>query len=54
MKMEANGKRSYTGNSRHVDIRYFFVKDRVDEKDIAMEYCPSILMLADYFTKALR
>ena len=27
MKMELNGRNSCTGNSQHVDIRYFFVKD---------------------------
>ena len=28
MKMEKNGRNSCTGNSRHISIRYFFVKDR--------------------------
>ena len=28
MRMEKNGRESYTGNSRHIDIRYFFVEDR--------------------------
>ena len=28
IRMEKNGRNSCTGNSRHVDIRYFFVKDR--------------------------
>ena len=26
MKMEINGRNSCTGNSRHIDIRYFFTK----------------------------
>ena len=29
IKMEQNGRNSCTGNSRHVDIRFFFVHDRV-------------------------
>ena len=29
IKMEKNGRNSCTGNSRHIDIRYFFIKDRV-------------------------
>ena len=42
------------GNSRHVDIRYFFVKDRVDKGEIGIEYCPTESMLADFFTKPLQ
>lgn len=53
MKMEQNGRNSCTGNSRQVDIKYFWVKDCVDKKMVGTKYCPTALMLADYFTKAL-
>ena len=53
IKMENNGRRSCTGNSRHVHIRYFFVKDLVDKKQIRVVYCPTLRMLADFFTKPL-
>lgn len=49
-----NGRNSCTGNSRHINIRYFFVKDRIDKKEIKVEYCPSLIMLAVYFTKPLK
>ena len=52
--MLKNGRNSCTGNSRHIHIRYFFVKDRIDKKEIKVEYCPSPIMLADYFTKPLQ
>jgi len=52
--MEKNGRNSCTGNSRHINIRYFFVKDRIDKKEVKVEYCPARLMLADYFSKPLR
>ena len=29
----------------------FFVKDKVDKKDVKVEYCPTMQMLADFFTK---
>ena len=29
-----NGRNSCTGNSRHVNIKYFYVKDRVDKGEI--------------------
>ena len=34
MKLEINGRNSCTGNSRHVDIKFFWVKDRVDKKEV--------------------
>ena len=51
--MERNGRNSCTGNSRHINVRYFFVKDRIDKGEIKVEYLPTELMLADYFTKPL-
>lgn len=49
-KMEINGRNSYTGNSRYVSIRYFFVKYRVDKEEFVIEFCPTGHMIADYFT----
>ena len=52
--MEVNDRRSCTGNSRHVHIRHFFVKDLGDKKQIKVLYCPTTKMLADFFTKPLQ
>ena len=40
----------------HVDINipYFFVKDRVANGEVHIEYCPTKEMWADYFTKPLQ
>ena len=54
MCIEQNGRNSSTGNSRHTDIRYFFVADRVKKKDISVQYCPIEIMLAGFFTKLLQ
>ena len=54
MKMITNGRMSCTSNSKHVDIRYFFIKDRIHKKEIEIAYCPTDEMLADYFTKPLQ
>ena len=40
--------------SRHINIRYFFVQDRIGSGEIKVEYCPTAEMLADYFTKPLQ
>ncbi len=54
MWMESNGRNSCTGNSRHVDIRYFFVQDRIEKGELQLEYCPTDRMLTDFFTKPLQ
>ena len=54
IKMEVNGRNSCTGNSRHVNIKYFWVKDHIDKGVVRIKYCPTTLMLADYFTKPLQ
>ena len=51
--MEKNGRNSCTGNLRHINVRYFWIKDKVDQKEVRVEYTPTHLMLADYFTKPL-
>ncbi len=37
-----------------MNVRYFFIADRVKSKEIRIEYCPTGIMVADYFTKALQ
>ena len=37
-----------------MNIRYFFVKDRVASNEIQIEYCPTEDMIADFFTKPLQ
>lgn len=54
MKMERNGRNSCTGNSRHVNIRYFWVKDKIEKGEVDLKYCPTEKMLGDYYTKALQ
>ena len=35
-------------------MRYFFIKDRIDKGEVSVDYCPTYLMLADFFTKPLQ
>ena len=48
MCMEINGRNSCTGNSRHIDIRYFFVKDI-----ILVEHKKDLKHLCKYNNKGL-
>jgi hypothetical protein len=52
--MEKNGRASSSKRTRHINIRYFFVTDRVANGEIKIEYCPTLEMLADDFTKPLQ
>ena len=39
--------------AKHVDIKYHFVRQAVEEKSIQLFYCPTENMLADILTKGL-
>lgn len=40
--------------SKHIDVRYFFVRDLQQKEVIKLEYCPTETMLADILTKPLQ
>ncbi len=54
IKLEKNGRASCGQKSRHIDIRFFFMKDRIVSEGIDIRYCPTEQMLADFFTKPLQ
>ena len=53
IKLLKNGKQSSRKQTRHIDIRYFWISDRLKKEKIKVEYCPTKCMLADFFTKPL-
>jgi hypothetical protein len=54
MLLAKNGRASSGRRTRHIDIRYFFVTDRVKNGEMRIEYCPTADMVADFFTKPLQ
>ena len=54
MRMERNGRQSAGPRSRHIDIRFFFVKDRIQKGEIHLAYCPTKQMVGDFFSKPLQ
>eukprot|EP00934_Nitzschia_sp_Nitz4_P009475 Nitzschia sp. Nitz4//scaffold72_size95085//86078//87917//NITZ4_004773-RA/size95085-processed-gene-0.38-mRNA-1//-1//CDS//3329557414//9465//frame0 len=54
IKLEKNGWASAGQKSRHINIRYFFIKDRTKDEGITVVYCPTESMLADFFSKPLQ
>ncbi|KAI2497084.1 hypothetical protein MHU86_17401 [Fragilaria crotonensis] len=54
IRLETNGRTSAGPKSRHIDIRYFWMKDRAKAAGVKIRHCPTWRMLADFFTKPLQ
>jgi hypothetical protein len=53
IRLLRNGKSS-SDRTKHINIRYFWLKDRIDCKDVLVEYMPTEDMIADILTKPLQ
>jgi len=40
-----------TGKTKHIDIRYHFIREVVKSRTVTLQYCPTVDMLADVLTK---
>jgi len=49
-----NGKTSSGKRTKHLDVRYFFVTDKIKKGEVKVAYCPTQEMLGDFFTKPLQ
>jgi hypothetical protein len=54
IQLERNGRMSAGPKSRHIDIRYFWMKDRIVSEGIVVRHCPTLQMVGDFFTKPLQ
>ena len=54
MLLHNNGKASSSKRTRHLNIRYYFLSDRIVNGELRVEFCPTDDMVADYFTKPLQ
>jgi hypothetical protein len=52
--LEKNGKMSSSNRTKHVNIRYYFIKDRINKCELSVKHCPTGEMTADFFTKPLQ
>jgi KUP system potassium uptake protein len=52
--LEENGLQSSSRRTHQINIRYFFVMDHIQAKELTVEYCPTEDMLGDMFTKPLQ
>ena len=53
MAMISKGK-STAVRSRHVNIRYYWLKDRIDNGEVTITYLPTAEMVADVLTKPIQ
>ncbi|KAH7472327.1 Retrovirus-related Pol polyprotein from transposon TNT 1-94 [Phytophthora ramorum] len=44
---------AYHSRTKHIDLKYHFLREKVEDKVIVLEYKPTDEMIADGFTKAL-
>ena len=51
MLLEKNGMESSSKRTRHINIRYYLIKDKIEKGDLCVEYCPTDDMLADSPTR---
>jgi hypothetical protein len=52
--LEKNGKASISKRTKHINIRYFFITDRVKKEEISVVWCPTGDMIGDFATKPLQ
>ena len=52
--LKNNGRASSSKRKKHMNIRYFFITDRIKKGDLHIEYCPTDNMVADFFSKPLQ
>jgi hypothetical protein len=52
--LERNGKASSSKRTKHINVLYFFVMDRVAKGKICLEWCPTGDMVVDFMTKPLQ
>ena len=50
----ANNGRSTSDRTRHINIRYFFIKQYLDNGIMTLQHCPATDMIADILTKPLQ
>ena len=49
-----NGRSSSSKRTRHINVLYYFVTDKIKKGYVKIAYCPTENMLGDFFTKPLQ
>ena len=54
MLLETNGRTLSSKRTRHIEIWYYYVANRVAKGDLRVVWCPTDKMIADFLTKPLQ
>jgi hypothetical protein len=49
--LEKNGRSSSGRRTKHINVRYFFICDRVSMGELTLEWCSTTQMVGDFMTK---
>ena len=52
--LQENGRKSAGKQSQAPNVRYFFLRDQVEKRNLRITYCPTDDMTGDYMTKPLQ
>jgi hypothetical protein len=52
--LEKNGWASSSKRTKHIEIRYYYVADRIAKGNLTVVWCPTEKMIADFLTKHLQ
>ena len=52
--LENNGKASSSKRTKHINIQFYFITDRVSKNEASIVWCPTEDMTGDYMTKPLQ
>jgi hypothetical protein len=47
--LEKNGRTSSSKRTKHIEVRYYYVADRIAKGDLTVVWCPTDKMIADFF-----
>ena len=49
--LKTNGRVSSSKRTKHIKVKYYLIKDKVDREEITIEHCPTDQMWTDINTK---
>ncbi len=52
--LEKNGRASSSKRTKHIEIQYYYIADRIAKGDLFVVWCPTSKMIADFLNKPLQ
>jgi hypothetical protein len=52
--LEKNGRKSSSKRTKHIEVWYYYVADRIAKGNLTAVWCPTNKMIADFLTKPLQ